>query len=47
MTEELKIKEELKDPQNIKHYKEFLSHLGIDPEDFDYEFDMEMDDYAN
>lgn len=29
-----------------KHYREFLNYLGISPEDFVEEFDIEMDDYA-
>lgn len=43
MNKELKksLKEDLKDNY---HYREFLSRLGIDPEDFENEFDIEMDD---
>ena len=28
------------------HYKEFLSKLGINPEDFEDEYEIEMDDYS-
>lgn len=28
------------------HYMEFLSYLGIDPTDYEDEFDIEMDDYS-
>ena len=48
MTKELKqqkLKENFKSTSN--HYQEFLKHLGIDPEDFEDEFDIEIDDYAN
>jgi hypothetical protein len=48
MTKELEqpqIKENFKSTSN--HYQEFLKHLGIDPEDFEDEFDIEIDDYAN
>ena len=27
-------------------YKDFLSRLGIDPKDFEDEFEIEMDDYS-
>ena len=45
MNKELKksLEEDLKDNY---HYREFLSRLGIDPEDFEDEFDIEMDDYS-
>jgi hypothetical protein len=29
------------------HIKNFLLHIGIDPQDFNDEFDIEMDDYSN
>lgn len=32
--------------ENSKYYKEFLEYLGIDPEDFQDEFDVEFDDCA-
>lgn len=47
MTKEMKTTQEIQTPKISNDYKEFLAHLGIDPEDFDYEFDIEMDDYAN
>lgn len=40
---EKSFKDELKENY---HYREFLTRLGIDPEDFEYEFDIEMDDYS-
>lgn len=40
---EKSLKEDLKENY---HYREFLSRLGIDPEDFIDEFDIEMDDYS-
>lgn len=40
---ELTYKEELKENYG---YKDFLSRLGIDPSDFEDEFDIEMDDYS-
>lgn len=40
---ELTYKEELKENHG---YKDFLSRLGIDPTDFEDEFDIEMDDYS-
>jgi hypothetical protein len=33
--------------QNTYSYQEFLLHIGIDPQDFNDEFDIEMDDYSN
>lgn len=48
MTEELKqqnINENFKSTSDC--YQEFLKNLGIDPEDFKDEFDIEIDDYAN
>jgi len=48
MTEELEqpqIKENFKSTNT--YYQEFLKHLGIDPEDFKDEFDIEIDDNAN
>jgi hypothetical protein len=48
MTEELEqsqIKENFKSTNT--YYQEFLKHLGIDPEDFEDEFDIEIDDNAN
>lgn len=35
-----------KQTNTTKYYKEFLSYLGIDPEDFEYEYDIEIDDYS-
>jgi hypothetical protein len=48
MTKELK-QQKLKENVNLtsNHYQEFLKHLGIDSEDFEDEFDIEIDDYAN
>ena len=45
MTKELKfpLKEFIEKPQ---YYNDFLEYLGIDPEDFQDEFDVEMDDYS-
>lgn len=34
------------DIKKNKNYREFLSYLGIDPEDFEEEFDIEIDDYS-
>lgn len=45
MTKKLEspIKEFIEKPQ---YYNEFLEYLGIDPKDFQDEFDVEMDDEA-
>ena len=31
---------------NPENYTEFLKYLGIDPKDFDEEYDIDMDDYS-
>lgn len=41
---ELPLQEFIEKPQ---HYSEFLDYLGIDPKDFEDEFEIEMDDYSN
>jgi hypothetical protein len=47
MTEELQ-KENLDETfYSTKYHKDFLSYLGIDLKDFEDEFNIEMDDYAN
>lgn len=45
MTKELEnpIKEFIEKPQ---YYNDFLDYLGIDPKDFEDEFDVEFDDYS-
>jgi hypothetical protein len=49
MNKDLKRKEHSNtqpDIQKNKHYREFLAQLGIDPEDFEDDFEIEIDDYA-
>lgn len=36
-----------KDIRENKNYRDFLSHLGIDPSDFEDEYEIEIDDYSN
>ncbi len=45
MNKELEKSSENKLKENY-HYNEFLIRLGIDPKDFEDEYEIEMDDYS-
>jgi hypothetical protein len=45
---ETKLEQEIKEDIKSKDYKDFLNHLGIDPEDFENIFDdIDFDDYSS